>query len=226
VASYVLRVWLPDRPGALGAVASRVGAVGGDVVGIEILERGGGRAIDELVIDLPDPELVSLLLEEVRCVDGVDVEEIRPVPAGRREPDMGALETAELLVSEDSPRGLVDGLVLHVGRQFDAGWGVVIDLRSREAVAVSGRPPPVPWLVAFVEGSQASVHAVGAPQGASDVAWAVLPEANAAVVFGREGRPYHERERRQLELLTRIADHRLGETTTSLRSRLLHPSAS
>jgi hypothetical protein len=224
--TYVLRVWLPDRPGALGAVASRVGAVGGDLVGIVILERGGGRAIDELVVVLADPGLVSLLLEEVRCVDGVDIEEIRPVPAGRRDPDMSALETAELLASEVSARGLVEALALHVGHQFDAEWCVLLDLGTREAVAVSGRPPPVPWLVAYVEGSRASLHAFGAPQGTSDVAWAILPEANAALVLGRDGRPFHEREHRQLELLTRIADHRLGETSPSLRSRLLHPSAS
>ena len=53
MATYVVRVWVPDRPGALGAVASRVGAVRGDLVGVEILERGAGRAIDELVVELP-----------------------------------------------------------------------------------------------------------------------------------------------------------------------------
>ena len=47
----MVRVWLPDRPGALGAVASRIGAVRGDVIGIDILERGGGRAVDELTVD-------------------------------------------------------------------------------------------------------------------------------------------------------------------------------
>ena len=46
----------------------------GDVVGIEILERGGGRAIDELVVALPDAGLVDLLVREVGQVDGVDVE--------------------------------------------------------------------------------------------------------------------------------------------------------
>ena len=51
--SYVLRVWLPDRPGALGAVASRIGAVKGDVVGIEIFETGAGQAVDVLVVQLP-----------------------------------------------------------------------------------------------------------------------------------------------------------------------------
>jgi len=39
--TFVVRLWLPDRPGALGQVASRIGAVHGDVVGIKILERRG-----------------------------------------------------------------------------------------------------------------------------------------------------------------------------------------
>src|SRR5439155_782373 len=65
---FVMRVWLPDRPGALGAVASRIGAVRGDLVGIDILERGAGRAIDELVIELPDNSLVPLLTAEVADV--------------------------------------------------------------------------------------------------------------------------------------------------------------
>src|SRR5258708_2115710 len=56
--SFVVRVWLPDRPGALGAVASRIGSVRGDLTGIEILERGGGRAIDELIVELPSEDLV------------------------------------------------------------------------------------------------------------------------------------------------------------------------
>src|ERR687894_623261 len=29
--TFVVRVWVPDRPGALGQVASRIGAVRGDV---------------------------------------------------------------------------------------------------------------------------------------------------------------------------------------------------
>ena len=70
--TFVLRVWMPDRPGALGALASRIGAVGGDVTGIEILERGAGRAIDELVVELPDESLVDLLVAEVHQVDGVE----------------------------------------------------------------------------------------------------------------------------------------------------------
>ena len=63
MSTYVVRVWIPDRPGALGAVASRIGAVRGDLIGIDILERGAGLAIDELVVSLPDDDLVPLLLK-------------------------------------------------------------------------------------------------------------------------------------------------------------------
>ena len=49
--TFVVRVWVPDRPGALGQVASRIGAVRGDVVGIDILERGAGRAVARRVVE-------------------------------------------------------------------------------------------------------------------------------------------------------------------------------
>jgi hypothetical protein len=49
MAGYVVRIALPDRPGALGLVASRIGAVGGDIVAINILDRNGGQAVDEFV---------------------------------------------------------------------------------------------------------------------------------------------------------------------------------
>ena len=77
--TVIIRVWLPDRPGALGQVASRIGSVRGDVLGIEILEVGAGRVIDELVVALPDPALVDLMVNEVHAIDGVSVEYVRPI---------------------------------------------------------------------------------------------------------------------------------------------------
>jgi len=81
MARYLLEVRLPDRPGALGAVASRIGAVGGDIIAVDIVTRGGEHAVDEFVVDMPGDDLVSLLLTEIHEVDGVDVVEIRPLPA-------------------------------------------------------------------------------------------------------------------------------------------------
>lgn len=76
---YIVRVHLLDRPGGLGQVASRIGAVGGDIVAIDILERGGGRAVDEFVVELPGDELVELLRREVHEVDGASVDRIERI---------------------------------------------------------------------------------------------------------------------------------------------------
>ncbi|HVU72915.1 MAG TPA: ACT domain-containing protein [Mycobacteriales bacterium] len=47
------RVTLPDRPGALLAVAKALADAGGNIVDIEVLAAGEGRAIDDVVVDLP-----------------------------------------------------------------------------------------------------------------------------------------------------------------------------
>jgi hypothetical protein len=77
VETYVLRIRLPDRPGALGLVASRIGSVGIDIIAIDILQRGEGNAVDEFVVELEHPDLVDLLQTEIHEVDGVTVDEIR-----------------------------------------------------------------------------------------------------------------------------------------------------
>ncbi|MGO8827435.1 MAG: ACT domain-containing protein [Acidimicrobiales bacterium] len=86
MAGYVVRIALPDRPGALGLVASRIGAVGGDIVAINILERDGGQAVDEFVVEIGGHHLIELLQSEIHEVDGALVLEIRPAdsttPAG------------------------------------------------------------------------------------------------------------------------------------------------
>jgi ACT domain-containing protein len=89
MAGYVVRIALPDRPGALGLVASRIGAVGGDIVAIHILEREeGGSAIDEFVIELGGSHLVELLRSEIHEVDGAEVLDIAPV-ASTSQPSPG-----------------------------------------------------------------------------------------------------------------------------------------
>lgn len=70
----VVTLSLPDRPGALGAVASRIGAVGADITDVFIRRQGHGVAEDVFHLDLPvhgDLDLVGLLLAEIGQVDGV-----------------------------------------------------------------------------------------------------------------------------------------------------------
>jgi hypothetical protein len=223
MATFVVRVWVPDRPGALGAVASRIGAVRGDLVGIDILERGAGRAIDELVVDLPSEELVPLLVSEIGQVDGVDVEDVRPVVETSRDARLDALETAASLVGQPTVPSLLDALVVRSTRDFGAEWAVVVDLESPAPVVTVGTPPPAPWLGAFVAGSRASVAPASGQAGPDDVAWADLATASLVVVLGRKGRPFRARERQQLTALARIVDLRWSELVTR-SCRQLHPS--
>ena len=209
--TFLVRVWLPDRPGALGAVASRIGAVRGDVVGIDILERGAGRAIDELVVQLPDPTLVSLLAAEISQVDGVDVEDVRPAPARLYDPRLDALETAALLVAASTLAELLCELTVSARRDFEAEWAAAIDLDDRVLLASEGAPPPPPWLAAFVAGSSSSAAVVAGECGPDDVAWTALAAHGVALVLGRRGRPFRARERRQLAALAHIADSRAAE---------------
>ena len=71
----LLTVVMPDRPGALGAVASRIGALGADITDIDVGGRGRGTVDDTFHLDLPASsfDLVELLLGELREVDGVVV---------------------------------------------------------------------------------------------------------------------------------------------------------
>src|SRR5918998_2277800 len=143
--TFVVRVWVPDRPGALGQVASRIGAVRGDVVGIDILERGGGRAIDELVVVLPDSSLVSLLSSEISQVDGVDVEDVRPAPSRLHDSRLDALETAGLIVGAPTIAAVLELLVAHGRDDFETDWSAAVDLGELRVLASGGDPPPPAW---------------------------------------------------------------------------------
>ncbi len=213
--TYVLRVWLPDRPGALGAVASRIGAVKGDVVGIEILETGAGQAVDELVVRLPDATLVDLLVNEVRQVDGVQVEEVRAVGPAGHDPRSATLETAARLV------GSVDRAeLLAVARDvapvsLQAAWVAVVDLESSEVLAAGERAPSASWVSAYVHGARSAEELGGEASGGegtgSDVIWAKLPEVDLAVVAGRDRIAWRDREKRELAALAHIIALRWSE---------------
>jgi hypothetical protein len=225
VALYLVRVWVPDRPGALGAVASRIGAVRGDLVGIDILERGAGRAIDELVVDLPSESLVNLLISEVSKVDGVDVEDVRRASDALADPRLDALETAANLVAQSAIEPLLKSLARSSVRDFQSDWAGIVEPDLPEHVVSVGPAPPGEWLQAFLAGSRASVAPRPGEGAPDDVAWADMDAAGLVLILGRQGRPFRVRERRQLTALARIVDSRWAEITART-GRMVHPSAS
>ncbi len=212
VETYVVRVWLQDRPGALGQVASRIGAVRGDVIGIDILERGGGQAVDELVVGLPDGSSVDLLVAEISQVDGVAVEDVRRVANDRPDAGIQALDIAARLVEVSNERRL--DLLTSLLRELTLGeWAVAIDMRSSRVMAGSGPAPDTGWLAAFVDGSRHLSPEAQADAAPGDLAWAQLGDEGVVVAVGRAGRPFHGRERQQVALLARVT------------GALLHPAS-
>lgn len=154
MATFLLRVALPDRPGALGAVASRIGAVRADVVAVDIVGRGRGRAVDEFVVELGDERHVSLLLDEIAEVDGVVVEEVRVLPAQGVDRRSSAFEAAEAIMGQHTPPGVLRIVAEHARLGLDAGWAAVLDPEDGQVLAVDGDAPAAPWLAAYVSGTR------------------------------------------------------------------------
>jgi hypothetical protein len=200
----LVRVWLPDRPGALGLVASRIGSVGGDIVGIDVLERGEGVAVDEFAVELRNLDLLELMAREIEQVDGASVEEFRVVGTFP-DPRLDALESAAVLCEATSTRALQEILVGHVRREFLADWTALVS--GETVVACAGDPSPVAdMLTALAAGTAASPKVADGTTGPEDLAVARLPGREATLLVGREGHPFRRRERFQLLALTRIAD--------------------
>lgn len=209
----MVRVWLPDRPGALGQVASRIGAVGGDVVGIDILERGAGRAIDELVVLLPSAELVGLLSHEIDQVDGVDIEEVVPATATRHDPSVDALAAAVALVEHAGDAGGLSGLLCaHVVGLTGGTWAALLHGDPAAVVGDHGEVPSQLWLQAYVHGSRSSAPVARGEAGPTDLLSVELEGAGATLVVGRLRGEFHHRDREQSEALARIVDVRLVAT--------------
>ena len=148
--SYLLRLVVPDRPGALGAVATALGEAGIDIVSLDVLERGNGVAIDDIVVDLPRGGLPDSLITAAQAVPGVEVESLRPFA--------GSLDThRELDLLEAlsrSPEGAsLELLTAELPRVFHCGWSAILERGDdgSRTVAASGAAPSfdgvtLPWL--------------------------------------------------------------------------------
>jgi hypothetical protein len=204
-ATHVLvRVWLPDRPGALGLVASRIGAVDGDIVGIDVLERGDNVAVDEFAVLLRQSVSIDLLVREIEEVDGASVEEVRTIDRFP-DPRLDALESATTLCAATTVGALHDTLVEQTRREFAADWSALV--RDGATLAHAGdETPDTSVLEVLVTGTAASPRVADGTTGPDDLAVASLPEHGAALLMGRDGRAFRRRERAQLVALAGIAD--------------------
>lgn len=193
--SFLLRVILPDRPGSLGALATALGEVGGDILSLDVVERGPDGAVDDLVVALPPGGLADRLITGAQSVDGVVVESLRPyhgVTDLHRD-----LELVDELAA--TPARALPVLVEHCPGVFRAGWAVLVE-RGRPGVRAlhssAGAPDltdvALPWLPLGVA-RRLDVHEEWVPEGwgvlGTELAAAPVGSSERAVLLGRPGGP-------------------------------------
>jgi hypothetical protein len=205
-----LRIWLPDAPGVLGAVAAEIGAVHGNVVGLEVLEREAGVAIDEMVVELPDdPGAIDAVCRAVRNVPGVGVEEVVELSgdsegegeAPDREDTVLAAVTA--ILGAATPDAVLKELTGRLSALFGLAWLAVANDALTRFVEVHGDAPSPPWVAAFAEGSRSGADPANDTTG-SGVFVEAVPGTGLTVCGGRAV-AIRRRERREIALLVTAA---------------------
>lgn len=218
--SYLLRLVVPDRPGVLGAVATALGAVGADIVSLDVLERGGEVAVDDVVVDLPRDRPPDVLITAAQQIDGVHVESIRPFA--------GSLSThRELELLEELARAAEETaaklMVLELPHVFHCSWAVVLHGSAPDTCSVVAAsdaapgfggvrlpwmpltrarllPSDDPWLPE--RWREMAIEMMGTP----------FAEQGTAVVLGRSGGPAFRRS----ELLRLVHLAGIAASVTSL----------
>jgi len=198
-----VRIWLPDEPGMLAAVATRIAAIRGNVVGLEVLERSGGVAVDELMVEMPDEGLAETLGRQLRTIEGAGIEEIRKVPPEMEERGLQVIAAAVSILETANASASLAALVGLAGDLFDAEWTALVDIRSETYVHCSGDVPGVAWLIAFVSGARNAPQDVATS--ASGVMSGELVESELILCIGRSV-AFRGREHRELDMLVRVAD--------------------
>lgn len=193
--SFLLRVVLPDRPGSLGAVASALGNAGADILGVDVVERAHGQAIDDIAVELPTGRPPDVLITAAESVPDVMVESVRP-HSGRLDTNR-ELELIDEITSEPG-RGL-ELLAAGVPRIFRAGWALVAERDGQRSyrlaesdAAPETRAGDLPWIpLKKAIAIDPAAHWVPEPWSALDTELAAAPFGTGprALVVGRPGGP-------------------------------------
>lgn len=199
-----MRIWLPDAPGVLGAVAAEIGAVQGNVIGLEVLEREAGVAIDELVVELPDdPGAVDAACRGVRNVPGAGVEEVTELMGEAKDREDTVLAAAAGILQAATPTAAMNALTRHLMVLFDLTWSALADDGLTSFAEVHGDVPSVQWVAAFAEGARSGGDPANDTTG-SGVFVETVPDTGYTMCGGRPA-SIRRRERQEIALLVMVA---------------------
>jgi hypothetical protein len=122
-----LRVRLPDRPGSLGQVARTLGVTGADIVQMVVLERIGGRAVDDFTVIWPAAAPVDRILAGLAAIPGVIVEGVwRSVGA----PAVGGADAELVGQVAANPADGIATMVDAVPGLLSADWAAVLSVAA------------------------------------------------------------------------------------------------
>ncbi len=213
--AFLLRVELPDVPGSLGALASALGTAGADIQAIEIVEHSGkGKAVDDVLLELPGSVLPDALVSACHSLDGVRVQWISRYNAGaslRMD-----LEVVEAMTQE--PTRSVDRLVELVPQTFRCDWAMAVQsvpARGAKIVVATGTAPDLPDDVDGWFGGRRGRRLDEHPAWEGTVLAAAPLTDDVLLVFGRRGGPeVLESELARLGHLSALATT-IGDTATA-----------
>jgi hypothetical protein len=195
-----MRIWLPDAPGVLGAVAAEIGAVKGNVIGLEVLEREAGVAIDELVVELPDdPGAIDAVCKGIRNVPGAGVEDVRELLTEAQDREDTVLSAAAAILQAATTTAALNALTGQLSSLFELSWVALADPDMERFIDVHGEAPSVHWVAAFAEGSRSGNDPANDTT-RSGVFVEAIPETEFVLCGGRPA-PIRRRERDEIALL-------------------------
>ena len=115
----------PIAPARSARWRRRSARSGADILSVDVIERGPGCAIDDILVELPPDRLADSLRQRRRDASpGVRVESIRPYAGpDRPAPRTGTARQPGRLGRRRARWPLADG----VARIFRAGWAIVLD---------------------------------------------------------------------------------------------------
>jgi hypothetical protein len=195
--SFLLRVQLEDRPGSLGSLAVALGTVGADILSLDVVERGEGYAVDDLVVDLPAGAMADALITAAESLNGVRVETVRPhtglLEANRE------LELIDRVAAAGARQDKLQVLVDEAPRVLRVGWCTVVEHTEAGPRRIAGSPgapetqaAATPWLpisrASALDASEAWVPQLWRDMDTT-LAAAPLGDPGTAVVLGRPGGP-------------------------------------
>jgi hypothetical protein len=138
-----LRISVPDSPGTLGRVTTAIGAAGGDIAAVDVLESQAGRALDDVFVTVRDAVHLAAVTAAVSAEPGIQVAGVQqPVPPVTGHTDLELCQ--QVLAQPDrAVRTLVDGAPGALG----ADWAAVLvfdAVGAHEGVLAVSREAPAP----------------------------------------------------------------------------------